>query len=162
MVSSTIGNFEMAKKRLTAAECKAEIEKSIQLFCSNSESLSRSDLKCAVIYLLGFKPTTFEIDQIMSGRDSLPKEQFADLMVIRLQHEDFDEHIRQVFNAFDFNGRGFLTIEDVQRAFQEVAPHVLPAQVSQIFSELDTVGNGKIGYAEFHRMMATPAHFISS
>ena len=127
--------------------------------------LTRKEYKVAVTALLGYKPSKYETDRLLSehGTDhhlvdgSIVKgitfETFKSLMLPKLQHRDNDEIIRQVFLALDIQCRGFLTIEDVTQAFHEVIPTMPQDQVKQLFKEIDMDEDGRISYKDFELMM---------
>ena len=127
--------------------------------------LTRKEYKIAVTALLGYKPSKYETDRLLSehGQDhhladgsivkGIPFETFKSLMLPKLQHRDSDEIIRQIFLALDIQCRGFLTIEEVTQAFHEVIPAMPQDQVKQLFKEIDMDEDGRISYKDFELMM---------
>eukprot|EP00057_Strongylocentrotus_purpuratus_P020723 XP_011675197.1 PREDICTED: EF-hand calcium-binding domain-containing protein 11-like [Strongylocentrotus purpuratus] len=125
--------------------------------CDEDEKgfLSREDLKVAVVRLIGYKPSKFEVDELMKNIDGpgMTSNDFISAMKPKLAALDPDEHIRQIFVAFDTKCRGFLTMEDVEKACKLVAPKIQPHQVQKAFSELDGDGDGRVSYRDFEFMM---------
>lgn len=127
--------------------------------------LTRKDYKVAVTALLGYKPSKYETDRLLSehGKDhrladgsvvkGIPFENFYSLMLPKLHQRDNDEIIRQIFLALDTQCRGFLTIEEVTQAFHEVIPTMPQDQVKQFFKEIDMDEDGRISYKDFELMM---------
>ena len=127
--------------------------------------LTRKDYKVAVTALLGYKPSKYETDRLLSehGKDQLlsdgsvikglPFETFKSLMLPKIYGRDNDEMIRQIFLALDVQCRGFLTLEEVTRAFHEVIPSMSQDQVKQFFKEIDVDEDGRISYKDFEIMM---------
>ena len=64
-----------------------------------------------------------------------------------------DEHIRQVFKAFDPTCSGLVARVDLHAAFAAACPHVPEATVNQIFNEVDADGDGRVTPADFSAMM---------
>ncbi|XP_060564366.1 EF-hand calcium-binding domain-containing protein 11-like isoform X1 [Ruditapes philippinarum] len=123
--------------------------------------LSRSDLKVAIVELLGYKPTKFEINHLLQTHgediDNLTKgmtlEKFVSSMCEKLVSQDEDEDIRHTFMAFDVQCRGFLTLDDVKKVFSKVAPHVPEQTVHSAFREIDQDGDGRVSYKDFEFLM---------
>ncbi|XP_067680337.1 EF-hand calcium-binding domain-containing protein 11-like [Haliotis asinina] len=127
----------------------------------NKGYLTREDIKIAVVSLYGYKPSKYEVNQLLdkygeSLQDhvkvlTLPK--FLDAMAPKLSTQDENEEIRQTFLAFDTQCRGFLTVEDLKKTFAQVAPHLPVHAVAAAFKELDRDGDGRISYRDFDFMM---------
>ena len=130
--------------------------------------LSREDYKVAVLELLGYKPSKYEVDSVWTncgggggGRSecdhSLDLEQFIAVMLVRLKGRDNDEMIREIFIAMDVYQRGFLTESDCVSAFREVLPSMRKEMVQELFHEVDLNGDGRIAYSDFELLMkSTP------
>ena len=124
--------------------------------------LTQEDYKVAVLELLGYKPSKFELSSVWAscqggGADQegagLDLETFARLMMDRLKQKDENELIREVFVAMDVCQRGFLTLKECLGAFQQVAPQMRKELVSQLFEEVDSDGDGRVSYRDFEIMM---------
>ena len=127
--------------------------------------LMRKDYKIAVTALLGYKPSKYETDRLLSehGEDQLlsdgsmikgiPFETFKSLILPKMHQRDDDELIRQIFLALDVQCRGFLMIEEVIQGFNEVIPTIPQHQVKQFFKEIDMDEDGRISYKDFELMM---------
>eukprot|EP00667_Euglena_gracilis_P025471 EG_transcript_29908 len=119
--------------------------------------LTRRPYKLAFLALFGCKPSKCEVEAIF-GQDKtgrISRQDFVALMLNKSRLWDQQDTSRKVFAAFDREGKGFLTLQDVLWAFQQVAPSISPATVQEVFSEFDSWGDGRIRYADFDRMMAT-------
>ncbi|KAJ8289002.1 hypothetical protein COCON_G00016610 [Conger conger] len=100
--------------------------------------LSREDVKMAVVMLFGYKPSKSETNFFMEHalRDSLPGvplDLLVSLMGKKLSVEDPYDKTRHIFNAFDVHCRGFLTMEDFQKAFSRAAPRLPRRTVQEAF-----------------------------
>ena len=125
--------------------------------------ISPEDYKVAVISLLGYKPSKYEIAAVFqvgqSNREllnesfKLDKAAFVTLMLGRMIQQDTDELIRQVFLSFDAHCQGFVTLENCKQAFKQVAPHIKDAQVELFFAEVDSNGDGRVSYRDFDIMI---------
>ncbi|XP_061173747.1 EF-hand calcium-binding domain-containing protein 11-like [Saccostrea echinata] len=126
----------------------------------NKGFLTREDVKVAVAELFGYKPSKYEVDQVMNNYGStcsnvigLSLENYMIIMSDKIVSADEDEIIRHTFMAFDTQCRGFLGVEDLQRAFSQVAPHIPNHTIQSCFRELDRDGDGRISYKDFDFMM---------
>ena len=117
--------------------------------------LTPEDYKVAVVSLLGYKPSKYEIGSMWKHctGDGMTRATFVELMVERLKQQDSNELIRQVFLTFDTHCQGFITLENCRGAFRKVAPHIADTEVEAFFAEIDSNCDGKISYRDFEIMM---------
>ena len=124
------------------------------------DCLTPEDYKVAVLDLLGYKPSKYEVSNIWSTcvpTDNegvgLDKETFIRVMLERFQQKNENELIREMFMTLDTSQRGFLTRDNCLAAFQQVAPRLKEEVVKGLFEEMDWDKDGKITYGEFELMM---------
>lgn len=120
--------------------------------------LSQEDYKVAILSLLGYKPSKFEVRSVWKNRSgtnggSLSKEEFVSLTAQRIMDQDKDSLARQVFLAFDVCCQGFLSEKDCLRAVQSVAPHLATDRIPALFREVDWNGDRRVSYRDFELMM---------
>ncbi len=60
-------------------------------------------------------------------------DQFISSMESKMTAQDLDEEIRQTFMTFDTHCRGFITIADLYKAFNEVAPHTPRHRIDSLY-----------------------------
>lgn len=114
-----------------------------------------------MVELLGYKPTKYEVNQLLQAHGTdidtqtkgLVLAGFLSCMHGKLTCRDEDEEIRHTFMAFDVQCRGFLTLEDVKKVFSKVAPHVSAPTVHSAFREIDQDGDGRVSYKDFEFLM---------
>lgn len=132
------------------------------------DGLSPEDYKVAVLEVLGYKPSNYELASVWSscleagqvGAGSLmDRDTFVSYMTRRLMQKDKDELIREVFITLDVYQRGFLTEGDCLVAFQQVAPQLREQVVKELFAELDSNGDGKVSYRDFEIMMKSASTY---
>ncbi|XP_039258963.2 EF-hand calcium-binding domain-containing protein 11-like isoform X2 [Styela clava] len=84
----------------------------LQIFkeCDSNQKghLSKEDIKVAVLSIFGYKPSKYEVEQLMGAgkkdeRQGLNLERFQSLMFAKLSLEDPDQECRRIFNAFDID-----------------------------------------------------------
>ena len=66
-----------------------------------------------------------------------------------LRRLDSVEEMRNAFMSIDFSCKGFLTIDDLLKQFQMIAPHMKSSRVVDIFRELDRDCDGRVSYKDF-------------
>lgn len=140
------------------------------------------DYKVAVLELLGYKPSKYEVNSVWKTHvihcpphdvsESSPTAEnqtpgmeqstFVSLMIERLRTKDQDELIRQIFVAFDVHLHGFITTADCRRAFKQVVPHLQEDLVESWFREVDADGDGRITYRDFELIMKSYRYLASS
>ena len=123
---------------------------------SVQDQLTREDYKVAVLELLGYKPSKYELQSVWSTLgegEGLGLEGFVSLMLRRLKQRDRSEVVREVFVALDIGQHGFLTESDVVAAFQQIAPGLRRERVSALFQEVDWDGDRRVSYRDFEIMM---------
>lgn len=119
------------------------------------EQLYPEDYKVAVLELLGYKPSKYEVSSVWKNAkgEGLGLEAFVSLMMRRLQQKDGSELVREVFVALDAGQRGFITESDCLKAFKEVVPQLRQERVCALFQEVDYDRDGKVSYRDFEIMM---------
>ena len=129
---------------------------------SNKGYLSRHDLKCAVILLLGYTPSRLETAALLttagclSAADRLTADRFVPLLARRIAQQDTLQCYQQLFAAFDAEGRGFIRRDDFLRVCERVtvAGAVDRAMLGELFDVCDVDGDGLVAYWEFDRLMS--------
>lgn len=143
----------------SASELLSHIQEAFSLAdVDNKGYLSRFDLKVAMVSLFGYKPSSFEVDDIISKIDmsQCPGVTFDQLQLIasnKLKAQDGDDHIRQIFRACDLECRGFITLDNAKKIFTQAAPFMDAQTVEKGFKEIDGDRDGRVSYKDFEFMM---------
>ncbi|KAF6351165.1 EF-hand calcium binding domain 11 [Rhinolophus ferrumequinum] len=116
--------FSQAGARTRTWEASpSEHKKWVEVFRACDEDnkgyLSREDFKVAVVMLFGYKPSKIEADSVMSSVNP---------------------------NTSD---RGYLTLEDFQKAFKQVAPKLPERIILEVFREVDQDSDGHVSFKDF-------------
>nr|KAF6499870.1 EF-hand calcium binding domain 11 [Molossus molossus] len=103
----------------------------------NKGYLSREDFKVAVVMLFGYKPSKIEADAVMSSvnpsTSGIALEEFLSIVRRKKEAQLYWNEMRHIFTAFDRHYRGYLTLEDFQKAFKQVAPKLPERIVLEVF-----------------------------
>ena len=120
--------------------------------------LTPEDLKVAFVSLFGYKPSKHEMEDLMSREDKgkspvMTLGTFMDIASGKIEAQDFDDEIRQIFLAFDVACRGFITLDNAKKIFEQIAPFLDSKSVEKVFREIDSDHDGRISYRDFEFMM---------
>ncbi|CAN0082971.1 unnamed protein product [Laminaria digitata] len=140
-----------------------EISECFDAFSDSKGYLDKDDLKVAITAILGFRPSKYEVHQILASAAAedpqCPQGMSKDLFIVvvgrRLAVVDPAEEIRQMFKAFDRGCRGFITRDDLRQVISETfrESDMPPAKVAEMFAEADWDGSRRIGYQQFESMV---------
>ncbi|XP_049625860.1 EF-hand calcium-binding domain-containing protein 11 [Suncus etruscus] len=144
-------------REASAAEHKKWVEVFKACDEDNKGYLSREDFKVAVVMLFGYKPSQVETNSVMSsvtsGTSGLPLQEFLNIIRKKKEAQIFRNEIRHIFTAFDRHYRGYLTLEDFEKAFELVAPKLPKRVVIEVFREVDQDSDGHVSFKDFEYAM---------
>ncbi|XP_024423751.1 EF-hand calcium-binding domain-containing protein 11 isoform X1 [Desmodus rotundus] len=124
----------------------------------NKGYLSREDFKVAVVMLFGYKPSKIEANAVMSSvnpdTSGISLEEFLNIVRKKKEAQLYWNEIRHIFTAFDRYYRGYLTLEDFQKAFKQVAPKLPERTVLEVFREVDQDSDGHVSFKDFEYAMS--------
>ena len=144
---------------LDEGRVRADCEKAFQAADEGQKGyLTAEDYKVAVLSILGYKPSKYEVATVWQTHqrqeeEGLQREAFISLMTQRLRKQDRDDLTRQVFLTLDARCQGFITEADCARAFRQVAPHMAGQRLPSLFREADSNGDGRVSYRDFELLM---------
>jgi len=78
-------------------------------------------------------------------------DEFAKMM--ENQTSGGDEEMLSAFKAFDKNGDGFITKEELKLAMKNMGENLSAKELEEMMKSADTSGDGRIDYKEFAEMM---------
>ncbi|XP_024897909.1 EF-hand calcium-binding domain-containing protein 11 isoform X2 [Pteropus alecto] len=125
----------------TGEASPSERKKLVEVFKACDEDnkgyLSREDFKVAVVMLFGYKPSKIEANSVMSSLNpdtsGISLEEFLNFVRKKKELQLYRNEIRHIFTAFDRHYRGYLTLEDFQKAFKQVAPKLPERIILEVF-----------------------------
>lgn len=104
--------------------------------------LTRHEFKCYVAHAIGFRPRKDEI--LCEDVDYA-----AAAAYVAQCSDDTLDGAKDVFDALDVQGRGFLTLADLKPVFATAMPAVKADVLDDAFDELDVGRTGRLSYQQF-------------
>lgn len=115
------------------------------------------DLKAA-LDSLGFEAQNQTIYQMIAdldadGAGSIGFEDFLHLMTSRVSDKDSRENIRKVFNLFDDEKTGFISIKNLRRIVRELGENIEEHELQEMIDRADHDHDGMISEEEFYMII---------
>ena len=103
---------------------------------------------------LGFEAKNQTIYQMIGDIDkdndgSIDFEEFLDMMTAKMSDKDTREDIQKVFNLFDDDQTGRITLRNLKRVAKELGETMSDAELMEMIERADTDGDGEISPDEF-------------
>ena len=122
--------------------------------------LTAHDLKVAMLFLFGYKPSKYEINQLMrceklndDEHKIMTFQTFKSIMSAKMASEDETQKVRELFCMLDVKCQGYLTLDDIQSAFKSVAPNLSQSRILSCYQEMCNHSDAKLSYREFEKVM---------
>eukprot|EP00594_Rhizosolenia_setigera_P012537 CAMPEP_0178964972 /NCGR_PEP_ID=MMETSP0789-20121207/15995_1 /TAXON_ID=3005 /ORGANISM="Rhizosolenia setigera, Strain CCMP 1694" /LENGTH=171 /DNA_ID=CAMNT_0020649849 /DNA_START=68 /DNA_END=583 /DNA_ORIENTATION=+ len=141
-----------------SAEEVEEIREAFNLFDTDgSGTIDPKELKTAM-QSLGFEAKNQTIYQMIAdidqdGKGEIDFDEFLDLMTARMSDKDSKEDIAKVFNLFDDDRTGFITLQNLKRVASELGETMSDSELLEMIERADTDQDGMISLDEFHSIM---------
>ena len=92
-----------------------------------------------------------DIDKDNDG--SIDFEEFLDMMTAKMSDKDTREDIQKVFNLFDDDQTGRITLRNLKRVAKELGETMSDAELMEMIERADTDQDGEISPDEFYGIM---------
>ena len=92
-----------------------------------------------------------DLDKNKSG--NIDFEEFLDMMTAKMSDKDSREDIHKVFNLFDDDGTGQISLRNLKRVAKELGETMTDAELLEMIERADTDGDGEINPEEFYSIM---------
>ena len=135
-----------------------EIREAFNLFDTDgSGTIDPKELKAAM-QSLGFEAKNQIIYQMISdidkdGSGEIDFDEFLDLMTARMSNTDSKEDIQKVFNLFDDDKTGYITLHNLKRVAKELGETMSDAELLEMIERADIDQDGQISMDEFYSIM---------
>ena len=107
---------------------------------------------------LGFEAKNQTIYQMISDIDkddsgAIDFEEFLDMMTAKMSDKDTREDIQKVFNLFDDEQSGYITLRNLKRVAKELGETMSEAELMEMIERADHDADGQINPDEFYSIM---------
>jgi Ca2+-binding EF-hand superfamily protein len=108
---------------------------------------------------LGFHPSDEELEALLRQADTsrdgtIEFNEFKVLMGEKYAQKLSPAEIQRVFEYFDQDGSGFISVDELKEAFKALGKPCMPNEFERMLSKIDTDGSGKISVDEFSKLLA--------
>lgn len=137
-----------------------EIREAFNLFDTDGNgTIDPKELKEAM-QSLGFEAKNQAIYQLISdidkdGTGDIDFEEFLDLMTAGISNMESKEDVLKVFNLFDDDKTGFISLQNLKRVTKDLGEIMTDAELLDMIERADTDQDGLISFDEFYAIMST-------
>ncbi|CAI5723294.1 unnamed protein product [Peronospora destructor] len=131
-----------------------EIRKVFNLFDKDGRgSIDPKELN-AVMQSLGFESKHQTVDDFdKEDSRSIDFEEFRDMMSAKMSDKDSKEDIQKVFDLFDDDKTGKISLRKLRRVAKELGETMTDAEMLEMIERADTDQDGEIDVDEFYAIM---------
>lgn len=139
-----------------------EIREAFNLFdVDGSGTIDPNELKEAM-KSLGFDTKNQTIYQMISdidkdGKGYINFDEFLDALTVQMSTSDSKEDILKVFNLFDDDQTGYITLQNLKRVAKELGETMTDAELLEMIERADSDQDGQISPDEFYAIMSMKA-----
>eukprot|EP00301_Raphidiophrys_heterophryoidea_P009591 c14158_g1_i1.p1 GENE.c14158_g1_i1~~c14158_g1_i1.p1 ORF type:complete len:102 (+),score=28.04 c14158_g1_i1:2-307(+) len=92
-----------------------------------------------------------DIDLDKSG--SIDFNEFLEMMTGKMSDKDSPEEIKRVFQLFDDDNTGFITVDNLKRVARELGETVSENELEEMIKRADTDNDGQVTLDDFLKIM---------
>lgn len=135
-----------------------ELRQAFDLFDTDCNgTIDPKELRAAM-QSLGFETKNQTIYQIIQDIDKestgeINFDEFLDLMTKRLAGSDTREDIQKIFELFDDDKTGYISLQNLKRVAHELGENMDDAELSEMIERADSDHDGKISSEDFFAIM---------
>lgn len=135
-----------------------EIREAFNLFdADGSGTIDTAELMTAM-KSLGFDGKNHIVHQMIGdidtdGTGEIEFDQFLNLMTARMSDKDSKEDIQKVFNLFDDDNTGYISLQNLKRVAKELGETLSDEELLEMIERADTDKDGQISPDEFFAIM---------
>lgn len=135
-----------------------ELRQAFDLFDTDgSGTIDPKELRAAM-QSLGFEAKNQTIYQMIKDIDKddsgeIDFDEFLQLMTTRLAGSDTKEDIQKIFELFDDDKTGYISLQNLKRVAQELGENMDDAELLEMIERADADQDGQISSEEFYTIM---------
>jgi centrin-1 len=146
------------KRNVLSQDQLGEIQEAFTLFDSESKgALDARELKAAV-RAMGFDVKKEQVRKMMLevGKETnqlVNLTDFTEMLRPRMHEKGSREELMKIFQLFDDNRSGKITLRDLKRVATEIGESITEDELKEMLGEADRDGDGALNFDEFYRVM---------
>ena len=146
------------RKTVLSEDQMDELREAFGLFDSdNKGALDARELKAA-IRAMGFDVKKDQVRKMMQdiGREPnqlISQPDFFEIMRDKMQEKGSREEIMKIFQLFDEEHTGRITLRNLKRIALEIGDPATEEELREMIAEADRDGDGALNFDEFYRVM---------
>jgi centrin-1 len=90
---------------------------------------------------------------VEEGRSEIDFTEFLDLMTQRVSNKDTREDLKKVFNFFDLDKTGFISIKNLKAIVKELGENIDEHELQEMIQKADQDQDGQVSEEEFYNIM---------
>merc|ERR1712072_432914 len=123
---------------------KAECKEAFDLFDGDGSGAIDAKELYVAIQALGFNPTEEEVDKMVKdidadGNAQIELDEFYEMMAGKMPEKDGVDEMKKAFKLFDTDGKGKISINDMQRVATEIGEGMSANDLQEV---LEACGDG--------------------
>ncbi|XP_059146695.1 calmodulin-A-like [Physella acuta] len=150
----------MASKYKFSAEQIQTFKEAFALFDKDGDGQITATELGIIMQSLGHKHTQADLERMIAeadtdGNGTVEFKEFMDMMGKVMSLADPDEVIKETFQVFDKEGKGYIAAEELKRVMSTLGENVTDEELDEMIREADVNGDRKVDFNEFVTMMKT-------
>jgi Ca2+-binding EF-hand superfamily protein len=92
-------------------------------------------------------------DLVEEGRGQIDFNEFLDLMTARVSNKDTREDLKKVFNLFDDEKSGYISIKSLKKVIKDLGENIDEHELQEMIEKADQDHDGLVSEEEFYNIM---------
>lgn len=141
-----------------SVKLNSELKEAFNIFDKDKDGfITVKELEAAMV-ALGYNLSNEEIRNLVSYYDkdasgTVDLSEFISLMTHKIQEQEEENEILEIFELYDRNGDGYLSKEELEMVLKEAGENIKSEDLDVFFEVADADGDKLLNYYEFSKIM---------